>query len=105
MNEIFNYFAAEAVQVEQCIDDLCDVGNIPRVEAGNSQIQSILQIVFAVIGAIALIYIIISGFKLMTSLGNPDALAKARQSILYAVIGLVVALSAELIVTLLLGRI
>lgn len=101
---LLRYFAADPVQVEQCIDDLCDVGNIPRVAAGTSQVQSILQIVFAVIGAIALIYIILSGFKLVTSLGNPDALAKARQSILYAVIGLVVALSAELLVTLLLGR-
>ncbi len=91
-------------QVEQCVDDLCDVGNIPKVEAGTSQIQSVLQIVFAVIGAIALIYIIMAGFKLMTSLGNPDATAKARQTILFAVIGLVVALSAELIISLLLGR-
>lgn len=97
-------FSEAAVQVEQCVDDLCDVGKIPKVEAGTSQLQSVLRIIFAVIGAIALVYIIMAGFKLLTSLGNPDALAKARQTLLYAAIGLIIALSAEMIVNVFLGR-
>lgn len=101
MLESLQLFAA---QVQQCIDDVCDAGQIPRIGAGNDQVKTVLQIVFAVIGVVALIYIFIAGFQLVTSLGNPEALKKARQSIIFAVIGLVVALSAELIVNLLLGR-
>lgn len=93
-----------AVEVEQCVDDICDLGNIPKVEAGSSQLQSILQIVFAIIGVIAVVYIVLAGFKLITSLGNPEALAKARQTIIFAAIGLAVALSAELIVSIFLGK-
>lgn len=78
---------------------LCDTGNLPAVQAQSSQLQIILQIVFGIIGVLAVIYIVMAGFKLMTSLGNPEALAKARQGIIFAVVGLVVALSAELIIS------
>ena len=58
-----------------------------------------MQIVFMVIGIVALIYLIIAGVKLITSLGNPEALKNARQSVIFAAVGLGVALSAELFVT------
>ena len=96
------YFAA--TQVQQCVDDVCDAGQIPKVGAGQDQIKIVLQIVFGIIGIVALIYIFIAGFQLVTSLGNPEALKKARQSIIFAVVGLLVALSAEIIVNLVLGR-
>ena len=86
-----------------CQSNLCNTG-LPAVQAGQSQVEVILQIAFGVIGAVALIYVILAGFQLTTSLGNPEALAKARQTIIFAAIGLAVALGAELIVTFVLGK-
>lgn len=66
----------------------------------------ILLIVLAVVddllrvaGMVAIIFVIIAGFQFITSSGEPEAAAKARQTILYAVIGLVIALVATVIVS------
>lgn len=57
----------------------------------------IINIVFSIIGAIALLIIVISGFRFVISSGEPEKVAKARQSIIYAVVGLVVTISAAAI--------
>lgn len=88
-----------AVTVRNCDPSVCDAGGVlPRVKADSNQVANVMQIVFMVIGIVALIYLIIAGVKLITSLGNPEALKNARQSIIFAAVGLAVALSAELFV-------
>ncbi len=82
---------------------------LPNVSAsggnGSVDVQTILQIVFAGIGAIALVVIIIAAINLVTSDGEPQQAAKARSTLIYAAIGLLVALSAEVIVTFVLNNI
>ncbi|MCX6727399.1 MAG: hypothetical protein NTX11_01110 [Candidatus Saccharibacteria bacterium] len=101
---ISNFLFLAKAQVQGCVEDLCETG-LPAVNAGNDQLTKILQIVFGIVGAVAVIYIIIAGFGLITSLGNPEALAKARQALIFAGVGLAIALSAELIVTFVINRI
>lgn len=45
---------------------------------------------FLIAGALAVIYFIFAGFQYLTSAGNPEAAQKARNSLLYAVVGIVV---------------
>ncbi len=104
MSRIAEFARFAAAQGVDCSNRLCDTG-LPKVDANSDQVAKILQIVFASMGAITLIYILIAAFQLMTSLGNPEALAKIRQSIIYAAIGLAIILSAEIIVTLVISRI
>ncbi len=95
--------AASAV----CDGGLCDNNptGLPQVKADSIQITAVLQIVFGIIGVVALVMIILAGLQLVTSAGdNPEAAAKARGTIIYAVLGLIVAISAEVIVTFVLGR-
>ena len=88
-----------AVGVRGCDGDVCDLGDsLPRTEAGSAQAATFIQIVFMIVGIIALIYLIVAGIRLITSLGNPEALKDARQSIIFAVIGIVISLSAQAIV-------
>lgn len=94
---IINIFAALIKQ-----DDL---PNIPGTSLDSDTLKQALQIVFGVIAVTAIIFIIISAIRYSTSIGNPQATEKLRNSIIYAAIGLVVALSAEAIVTFTLGRI
>lgn len=104
IEQLLSLGRAAAAQGVDCSNRLCDTG-LPVVEASSNQVAKILQIVFAAMGAITLIYILIAAFQLMTSLGNPEALAKIRQSIIYAAVGLAIILSAEIIVTLVISRI
>lgn len=80
----------------------CDTG-LPSVAANNDNMQVAFQIVFGVLAAIAIIIIIVSSLRLASSQGNPQEATKARQGIVYAAVGLIVALSAEIIVTYVLG--
>lgn len=61
-------------------------------------VQSILNWIFGIIGIIAVIMVILGGFKLMTSTGDPGRVKKGKDTILYGIIGLVIALLAFAIV-------
>ena len=62
-------------------------------------VWNIVQFILLLLGGVAVIMIIIGGIQYATSQGESAAISKAKNTILYAVIGLVVALSAAGIVT------
>lgn len=57
-----------------------------------------LNIGFGFVGLVALIYIIIGGYSYLVSSGNEEQAEKGKKTILYAIIGLVVVVSAWAIV-------
>jgi hypothetical protein len=75
-----------------------DVQNLPDAELGQTQIETVLRAVFGFAGGIALIMVVIGGFKYITSLGNAQNIAKAKDTILYALIGLAVCILGYAIV-------
>lgn len=80
-------------------------GGLPQTDAGTPQIKIILSIVFAIVGAIALLIIVVSGLRYITSAGDPQKAANARNGIIYALVGLIVALTAQAIVAFVVGRV
>jgi hypothetical protein len=78
--------------------------SLPQVNANQSTLQSVLGIAFGIIGAIALLTITISGLRYITSAGDPQKASDAKSGIIYSLIGLVVAISAEAIVVFVIGR-
>lgn len=87
---IFNYFSATQSPIKP--------GNLPTPTADAAQLQEILTVVFAFIGAIAFLMVVISGLRYVLSGGEPDKIAKAKSALVYSLIGLLVALSAQAIV-------
>lgn len=79
--------------------------DLPQTQANGHELQTILQIVFGIAGALALLFIIISGFRYIVSAGEPQAVAKAKNGILYSVAGLAACILAEAIVTFVVGAI
>lgn len=67
-------------------------------------ITTIINTLLFVIGIVAVIMIIIGGFRYVLSGGNTQSTTAAKDTILYAVIGLVVALLAYAIVNFVLGQ-
>ena len=53
-------------------------------------------------GAVAILFIIIGGFRYIISMGNPEGAEKARNTVLYAVLGLILIFAAYLVVAYLL---
>ena len=68
-------------------------------------IATIINILSAAVGVVAVIMIIIGGFRFVTSSGNPETAKSARNTITYAIIGLIVVALAQIIVHFVLYRV
>lgn len=77
---------------------------LPTVNAGSNQLNDILRIAFAVLAALAVLFIVIAGFRMIIAQGNPQEVSKAKSTIVYALAGLLVALLAEAFVAFVLGK-
>jgi len=64
----------------------------------NSLITNGIKLFGFVIGVVAVIMVMIGGFKFITAQGDANQVASARNTILYAIVGLAVAALAETIV-------
>ena len=69
----------------------------------NKMISTIINVVIGVVGFVAVVVIILGGVQYTTSAGDPGKVKKAKDTILYGIVGLVVALLAYAIVNFVLG--
>ena len=70
----------------------------------NNIIETVINIFSLVVGIVAVIMIIIGGLKYITSSGDSNNVTSAKNTILYAIIGLVVVAMAQFIVRFVLSR-
>lgn len=63
----------------------------------NSLISSILNILTVGVGIIAVVMIIVAGYYYITSSGNQEKVTTAKRTLIYAIIGLVIAALAKII--------
>jgi len=61
-------------------------------------ISTIVSLLSVVVGVAAVIMIIVSGFKYITSGGDSNKVASAKTSLIYAIVGLVIVALAQFIV-------
>lgn len=75
----------------------CDSGDAAK--AGFEKIiTTIVDILSIIVGAVAVIMIIIGGFRYVISGGDSSGVSGAKNTIMYAIIGLIVVLFAQVIV-------
>lgn len=67
---------------------------IPDNQVNTASIQSILNVVYMVAGVIAVIVLIIAGINYITSAGDTNKITKAKNTILFTVVGLIIIISA-----------
>lgn len=80
----------------------CDSTSGPSVE---NTIKLVVNILSMVVGVIAVIMIIIGGLKYITSSGDSGNVSSAKNTILYAIVGLVVVALAQVIVRFVLNKV
>lgn len=68
-------------------------------------LTTIINVIVGVVGFVAVVMIVVGGISFVTSQGDSGKVAKARNTILYGVVGLVVALLAFAIVNFVLSSI
>jgi hypothetical protein len=66
--------------------------------SGSNSVQTIISVVTAIVGALCLLFVTIGGFRYVLSQGDPQAVAKAKGTIVYALVGLAVVVLARAIV-------
>ena len=103
-----NLFAAEAntsvnVPGGNC-DSTCSGTGLPGNNISNGTISGLIEIALGIIGLVAVLFIVIAALQLITSGGNPESAKKARETIIYAIVGLAIVVSAETIVFLFLNH-
>jgi Type IV secretion system pilin len=96
--------------------DVSSAAAIDQIKSGVSQaggggapsltsiIKTVINVLLFAIGVAAVIVIVISGFRFVTSNGDSNTITSAKNTILYAVIGIVVAFSAYAIINFVLGQ-
>lgn len=86
-----------------CADKSTGTSGNPLLGA-DGIITTAIRLLSILVGVAAVVAIIISGIKFMTSAGDASSASSARRALLYAVIALATAVSAQGIVTFVLSK-
>lgn len=70
----------------------------------NGILTKIVRIISIILGIAAVIVIIIGGFQYTLASGNPQSVDKAKNTVLFAVIGLIIASAAQAVVIFVLNK-
>jgi len=81
----------------------CDTG-LPHTAASSDNLQNLLRVAFAILGALSVLMIVIGALNFVNSEGDSQKAASARGMMIYSLVGLVIAVSAEVIVSFVLGH-
>lgn len=61
-------------------------------------VKALIQVAFMAAGLVATIYIIVGGYRYITSSGNPEAIESAKGTIVNAIVGLIIIFVSSLLV-------
>ena len=97
-------YAASCTEAEKgmALAGGCTGTAAPKLE---DTVKNIINAVLYVVGILAVVMVIIGGVKYTTSGGDQSAVTSAKNTILYGIIGLVIAILAYAIVNFVIGRI
>lgn len=96
------------IGLQESLDVVAAVLNydaLPKRPVNDGLIRTVLSLVFTITGALAVMMIVIGGIKYSSSQGDPQAISRAKNTIIYAVVGVVVSIFSLTIVGFVLGRV
>ena len=107
-------FGTMAMTPAMAATDICGDTSIPSnlqeaagcntTETIDSPIRTVINILLYVVGILAVVMIIVSGLKMTMSAGDAGAVQKAKNTLVYAIIGLAIAVLAYAIVNFVLKK-
>jgi len=98
-------FATSASQLQGGVDAAANQsGSSEAVSTVNNTITSVINIFSVFVGIIAVIMIIVGGYRYITSGGDSTKVTSAKNTLLYAIIGLVIVALAQVIAQFVLNK-
>lgn len=99
-DQLFGDVCTKTPDASVCKDAEKDQSNDAdnSITGPNGVLNNVANILLIVVGAATVIMIIVGGFRMILGVGDPAKIAEGRNTILYAVIGLVVAFMANAII-------
>ncbi len=90
----------------QCISDgeIVPDNRCGSEENLNGVISRIVNLLSVIVGIVAVVMIIIGGFKYITSGGDSGSITSAKHTIIYAIVGLIIVALAQVIVRFVLSK-
>lgn len=70
------------------------LGPLPRGDLKSANVQNGLRLIFGITGSVAVLIIALAGFQYVAAQGEPQATAKAKNTIIDALIGLIIVILA-----------
>lgn len=83
----------------------CEGTDTDAEKSVNNLIETIVNILTTVVGILAVIFIIVGGYRYITSGGDSGKVTSARNTIVYALIGLIIVALAQIIVRFVLNKV
>jgi len=78
----------------------CDpVGDVPELTGSSDSVfERVVNILTFIVGAISVVMLIVGGLRYVLSQGDANAIGAAKNTIIYAIVGMVVAFAARAII-------
>lgn len=80
-------------------------GNVDVTTKINNLVHTVINLLSAIVGVVAVIMIIVGGLRYITSGGNDANVTSAKNTLLYAIIGLIIVALAQIIVRFVLTKV
>lgn len=80
------------------------VTGLPNVSAGTPALKTIINIVIGIVAALSVLFIVIGGLRFVLAGDDTQAVSKAKGTVAYALVGLLIAVLAEALVALVLSK-
>ena len=82
-----------------------NISPLPTTSTGSNTVGTLLNLTFIILGSVAVLIMVLAGFRYITSSGKPEELAKAKDTIIYAAVGIIICVFAVTIVSFVAGLI
>ena len=72
---------------------------LPKPTPDSHTIVNVTRVIFAIFGAVALLVIVLAALRYTISQGESNAVSRAKNTIIYAFVGLMISIMATVILT------
>lgn len=90
------------IHVVMAAESLCNGSasncGLPSTPLNNATLGTVITTVYQVVGGLSVLFLVLGGARYAVSGGDPSNTKKAKETILYSIIGMVIALMAFLAV-------
>ncbi len=69
---------------------IVNTSNLPNAPADTGTVDKALTILFSVVGAMAFLVVLIASINYVTSRGEPEKISRAKNTIIYAMVGVII---------------